>query len=68
MKELYPLCELITFDFANTADFKDYEELCSSIEAKAKEMGGEISVLVNNVQQMDLRNGKIYKATDEELI
>lgn len=56
------------FDFAGTSDYHGYVDLCNLIQAKAKEMGGDISVLVNNVERMDPRRGKIYKASDEELI
>lgn len=69
LKELYPgSCEIMQFDFAGTSDYHDYVQLCNLVEVKAKEIGGDISVLVNNVERMDPRQGKIYKATDEELI
>jgi len=69
LKDLYPgFCEVMQFDFSGTSDYHGYVDLCNLIQAKAKEMGGDISVLVNNVERMDPRRGKIYKASDEELI
>ena len=58
----------MVFDFASTSNAKDYVNLCAEIQAKAKDLGHEITLLVNNVQRMDPGQGKLHKATDEELI
>jgi 17beta-estradiol 17-dehydrogenase / very-long-chain 3-oxoacyl-CoA reductase len=58
----------IAFDFATSYSHKDYEKLCKEIQGLADGMKSEISVLVNNVQRLDARKGKIYKASDEEII
>ena len=58
-----------TFDFKNKSEWQDYQELCDKIKSAADNMfKAEISVLVNNVAEMDPRKGKIHKASDEELI
>ena len=56
------------FDFASTAEHQAYEQLCEIINAKAGEMGADISVLVNNVVRFDPDRGRIHKATDEQLV
>jgi short-subunit dehydrogenase len=68
LRELYPGTEVIVFDFASTAEHKAYEQLCDTIRSKAKEMGEDISVLVNNVERMDLNRGKIHRTSDDELL
>lgn len=66
--ELYPGSEVIVFDFASTAESKVYEQLCETINRKAREMDGDISVLVNNAERMDPNRGKIHVSSDDELI
>lgn len=49
----------IPFNFKTKDDWSDYEELCNSISDK-----GDVSVLVNAVEQFDLGKGKIHKTSD----
>lgn len=68
LKQTYPGCEVLVFDFGRSADSSDYVSLCNHIKTLAQEMNSEISVLVNNVSKMDPRFGEIRKASDGELV
>ena len=54
--------EKIEFDFKHLDKWESYEQLCEYLSA-----GRDISVLVNNVQLLDYRKGKVWRASDDEL-
>lgn len=52
-----------SFDFKTKEKWSDYEELCGRISDV-----GEISILVNAVEQFDEGKGKVYKTSDNVLM
>ena len=56
----------ITFDFETKNHWQDYETLSKEIKNLTK--GGEISVLVNNAEQLDPKGIKFHKLTDQQVL
>lgn len=56
----------IPFDFKRKTSWKDYSSLCEGITALTKD--NELSMLINNVEQIDHYGSKIHKADDEEVL
>lgn len=59
--------ETFTFDFKNDAEWNKYENLCTKIQYQ---VGGKdnISVLVNNVEEMEAFNSKLHKKDDLKIL
>lgn len=57
--------ETYQFDFANTADYQSYETLCKEIQEKVG--ADNISMLVNNVEELEPFKGKLHKRSDEKI-
>ena len=60
------------FNWKRQTTWQEYEALCNQIQQAASGSGetgsNEISILVNNVEKIDPRKGKVYKASDDELL
>ena len=59
--------ETIAFNYAQNNDWQKYKDLCENIQEKA---GGKqnVSILVNNVEEMDPMGSKFHKASDQSLL
>lgn len=56
---------VFAFDFKNKTTWQEYEGLCKDIQREVGE--DKIALLVNNIEALDPRKGKVHKASDEEL-
>ena len=54
--------EKVEFDFKHLDRWESYEQLCDYLSE-----GRDISLLVNNIQLLDYRKGKVWRASDDEL-
>ena len=66
-KETNVKVQSIYHNFPKSDEWKEYEELCQSIQEAA---GGSenISILVNNVEEKDTKGAKFHKAEDAEIV